>query len=132
MQAQLVTAPCHIPRRVGGHSGTSHHSSPACKFARDAAIAKQDGFGLGGEQPGEHRRSALVEAMEHGVLLGADVVGQANWALARDGGIAAAFAFVAALLALGIMMRLLKSVSYTPYVIYRVILGCVLLVIAYT
>jgi undecaprenyl-diphosphatase len=30
------------------------------------------------------------------------------------------------------MMRLLRSVSFTPYVIYRVILGVVLLVIAYS
>jgi undecaprenyl-diphosphatase len=30
------------------------------------------------------------------------------------------------------MMRLLKTISYTPYVIYRVILGVVLLVIAYS
>jgi undecaprenyl-diphosphatase len=29
------------------------------------------------------------------------------------------------------MMRLLRSVSFTPYVIYRVILGIVLLGIAY-
>jgi undecaprenyl-diphosphatase len=50
----------------------------------------------------------------------------------RDGAIAAAMAFVAALFALTFMMRLLRSVSFTPYVIYRVILGIVLLVIAYT
>jgi undecaprenyl-diphosphatase len=30
------------------------------------------------------------------------------------------------------MMRLLRSVSYTPYVIYRIALGVVLLWIAYT
>jgi undecaprenyl-diphosphatase len=29
------------------------------------------------------------------------------------------------------MMRLLRSVSFTPYVVYRVILGIVLLAIAY-
>ena len=56
---------------------------------------------------------------------------QADLALARDAAIAAAFAFVAALLALGVMMRLLPSVSFTPYVIYRVVLGVVLLWIAY-
>ncbi len=67
-----------------------------------------------------------------GVLLGADVVGDADWALARAGLIAAAFAFVAAFAALAIMMRLLRSVSFTPYVIYRVILGLILLWIAYT
>ena len=50
----------------------------------------------------------------------------------RDCAIAAALAFVSALLALQLMMRLLKSVSFTPYVIYRVILGAILLVVAYT
>jgi undecaprenyl-diphosphatase len=38
---------------------------------------------------------------------------------------------LAALAALTLMMRLLRSVSFTPYVIYRVILGLVLLSIAY-
>ncbi|MEJ5219481.1 undecaprenyl-diphosphate phosphatase [Cognatishimia sp. D5M38] len=50
----------------------------------------------------------------------------------RDCAIAAALAFISALLALQLMMRLLKSVSFTPYVIYRVILGAILLVFAYT
>jgi undecaprenyl-diphosphatase len=67
-----------------------------------------------------------------GVLLGGDVIASANMQLARDASIAAVFAFVAALLALTIMMRLLRTVSFTPYVIYRVILGVVLLWIAYT
>ncbi len=66
------------------------------------------------------------------VLLGADVVDHADWALARDGGIAAAFAFVAALLALKLMMKLLKSVDFTPYVIYRVVFGLFLLWWAYS
>ena len=67
-----------------------------------------------------------------GAVLGVDVIGQANWALARDGLIAAVFAFRCALLALRLMMRLLRSISFTPYVIYRVILGLVLLVYAYS
>ena len=67
-----------------------------------------------------------------GVLLGADVIGDADWTVARAGLIAAAFAFVAALAALALMMRLLRSVSFTPYVIYRIILGLILLGIAYT
>lgn len=67
-----------------------------------------------------------------GVLLGGEVAATANWQAAKDGAIAAALAFVAALLALTLMMRLLRSVSYTPYVVYRVILGAVLLWIAYT
>jgi undecaprenyl-diphosphatase len=67
-----------------------------------------------------------------GVLLAGDAVANADMALLRDASIAAAFAFVAALLALTVMMRLLRSVSFTPYVIYRVILGVILLWIAYT
>jgi len=45
--------------------------------------------------------------------------------------IAAAFSFIAAYLALALMMRLLSRVSFTPYVIYRIILGVVLLAIVY-
>ena len=67
-----------------------------------------------------------------GVLLGAEVAANADLAMARDAGIAAIFAFASALLALGLMMRLLRSVSFTPYVVYRVVLGVVLLVYAYS
>jgi undecaprenyl-diphosphatase len=75
---------------------------------------------------------SIPTILASGVLLGADVVGQADFAMLRDGAIGAAFAFVAAYAALSLMMRFLKVYSYTPYVIYRVILGAVLLVIAYT
>ncbi|UZD90773.1 undecaprenyl-diphosphate phosphatase [Cognatishimia activa] len=51
---------------------------------------------------------------------------------ARDALIATGLAFLSALLALKIMMRLLQSVSFTPYVIYRIALGAILLFIAYT
>lgn len=67
-----------------------------------------------------------------GVLLGAEVLVTADVSAARDGAIAAVFSFLAALLALSLMMRMLRSVSFTPYVIYRVILGVVLLWIAYS
>lgn len=67
-----------------------------------------------------------------GVLLGTEVAVKADGAAFRDGALAAAFAFVSALLALTLMMRLLRSVSFTPYVVYRVILGIGLLVIAYS
>jgi len=66
------------------------------------------------------------------VFLGAEVIVTADAAVARDGAIAAVFAFVAALIALTLMMRLLRSVSFTPYVIYRVILGVILLWVAYS
>lgn len=67
-----------------------------------------------------------------GTLLGVEVAATANAQAARDGAIAAGFAFVAAMLALTLMMRLLRSVSYTPYVVYRIGLGLILLVIAYS
>lgn len=65
-------------------------------------------------------------------LLGLDVIKTADGAAARNGAIAAVFSFLAALLALSLMMRLLKTVSFTPYVIYRFILGAILLYVAYT
>lgn len=50
----------------------------------------------------------------------------------RDAGIVIVFSFLAALAALALMMRLLRSVSFTPYVIYRVIFGIVLLYLGYS
>lgn len=66
-----------------------------------------------------------------GLLVGGKVIATADAAVLRDGAIAAVFSFFAALLVLTLMMRLLRSVSFTPYVVYRVVLGLVLLVIAY-
>ncbi|MEM6728920.1 MAG: undecaprenyl-diphosphate phosphatase [Pseudomonadota bacterium] len=43
----------------------------------------------------------------------------------------AALSCLAAFAALALMMRLLKSVSFTPYVLYRVVLGSVLLALVY-
>lgn len=66
-----------------------------------------------------------------GALLGAEVVMSADAAMARDGALAALFSFFAAILSLTVMMRLLSSISFTPYVIYRVLLGLLLLWFAY-
>jgi undecaprenyl-diphosphatase len=65
-------------------------------------------------------------------LLGLDVIATADAGALRDISIVIAMSFIAALCALTLMMRLLRSVSYTPYVIYRIALGVVLLWIAYT
>ncbi|MFN6979628.1 MAG: undecaprenyl-diphosphate phosphatase, partial [Gemmobacter sp.] len=51
-------------------------------------------------------------------------------AFMTDLGIAAVLAFLAAWGALALMMRFLAAVSFTPYVVYRVALGALLLVIA--
>ncbi len=74
---------------------------------------------------------SIPTILASGVLLGAEVAVTANATAARDGAIAAGFSCVAALLALSLMMRLLRSVSYTPYVVYRTVLGIILLIIAY-
>ncbi len=67
-----------------------------------------------------------------GALLSLDVIGTADAGALRDIGIVVAMSFAAALAALTLMMRLLRAVSYTPYVIYRLGLGTILLWIAYT
>lgn len=74
---------------------------------------------------------SIPTIMASGTLLGLEVAATANAQAARDGAIAAVFAFVSALLALKLMMLFLRSTSFTPYVIYRVILGLILLGIAY-
>jgi undecaprenyl-diphosphatase len=75
---------------------------------------------------------SIPTILASGVLLGSEVAFSMDQAAARDGAIAAAISFVAALAALSLMMRLLRSVSFTPYVVYRVILGMILLFVAYT
>lgn len=89
---------------------------------------------LGYDRVGAARLSMLMSIptiLASGLLLGGEVVLEADLAMARDGAIAASFAFVAALIALAVMMRLARSISFTPYVIYRVVLGVILLAIAY-
>lgn len=57
--------------------------------------------------------------------------GGASPALLLPVALAAILAFVAAYAALSLMMRFLDRVSFTPYVVYRLVLGAALLVIAY-
>jgi undecaprenyl-diphosphatase len=74
---------------------------------------------------------SIPTILASGALLSIDVIGQADGALLRDAAIGAVMAFIAALTALSLMMRLLRSVSFTPYVIYRLLLGATLLIWAY-
>ncbi|MEL6958430.1 MAG: undecaprenyl-diphosphate phosphatase [Pseudomonadota bacterium] len=104
--------------------GTSR-SGITITAARQLGYKREDGAKLA-------MLMSIPTIIASGTLLGAEVIATANIAAARDGAIAAVLAFVAALAALSLMMRLLRSVSFTPYVIYRVILGVILLVIAYT
>jgi len=75
---------------------------------------------------------SIPTILASGAVLMLDVVGEADWALATDGAIAALFSFLAALLALALMMRLLRSISFLPYVLYRIVLGLGLLAWAYS
>lgn len=54
-----------------------------------------------------------------------------NLQLGQDAAIAAGLSFVSAFVALALMMQFLQTVSFTPYVVYRLILGAVLLWTAY-
>ena len=74
---------------------------------------------------------SIPAILASGSYLAAETIAGANAVLLRDGAVAAAFSFLAALLALRFMMTLLRTVSFTPYVIYRILLGLLLLGIAY-
>ncbi len=75
---------------------------------------------------------SIPTILASGTVLGIEVLATADVEAARDGAIAAAMAFVSALAALAFMMRLLRNVSFTPYVVYRVILGAILLWLGYS
>ncbi len=74
---------------------------------------------------------SIPAILASGVYKGAELVFLGDPGLARDGIIAAVFAFLTALASLRVMMRMLLRVSFTPYVVYRVFLGLFLLWIAY-
>lgn len=75
---------------------------------------------------------SIPTILASGTYLAGESLAEADAGVWRDGAIAAVFAFFAALASLAFMMRLLVHVSFTPYVIYRIALGLVLLWIAYT
>jgi undecaprenyl-diphosphatase len=66
-----------------------------------------------------------------GILATKDLVDAGDQSLGLDAAIGAGLSFVAALLALSLMMRMLVTWSMTPFVIYRVALGVGLLIWIY-
>lgn len=64
-----------------------------------------------------------------GVLGGYDLYRAGNAQLTADALLGAALAFVTALAAIALLMNWLKRQTYTPFVVYRLILGVVLLVL---
>ena len=73
---------------------------------------------------------SIPTILASGTLTALDLIGGA--VPLRDTSIVAVFSFGAAFLALSLMMRLLNTLSYTPYAIYRVLLGLGLLTIGYS
>ncbi len=66
-----------------------------------------------------------------GVAAGLEVARQGHAIVAADAALSAALSFVVALLAIAALLKLLRRVSFTPFVIYRVLLGAGLLVWLY-
>ncbi|MEL6277421.1 MAG: undecaprenyl-diphosphate phosphatase [Pseudomonadota bacterium] len=60
-----------------------------------------------------------------------DLMEMDNVQMTQDAAIAALFSFISAYIALALMMRMLRTISFTPFVIYRLGLGTALLWIAY-
>lgn len=66
-----------------------------------------------------------------GILAGKDIYESGNPLLTTDALIGAGLSFVSALITIMLLMAFLKRASFTPFVIYRIILGIVLLVFGY-
>lgn len=65
------------------------------------------------------------------VLVGGDLLRLGDLRVGLDALIAAGLAFVAALLAIALMMAWLRRASFTPFAVYRVVLGAILLWMIY-
>ena len=74
---------------------------------------------------------AIPTILAAGALGTKDIIESGNAQLGVDAIIAAVLSFIAALIAIKLFMRWIASASMTPFVIYRLILGVVLLAIAY-
>ncbi len=75
---------------------------------------------------------SIPTILASGALLSAEVISSDNPRLVKDFIIAAIFSFSAALLSIRFMMYFLNSYTFTPYVLYRILFGVILLSIAYS
>ncbi|MFW5833099.1 MAG: undecaprenyl-diphosphate phosphatase [Pseudomonadota bacterium] len=66
-----------------------------------------------------------------GALMAKDLYELGELAVTRDAALGAILAFVSAFAAIIVMMRWLRTASFTPFVVYRLVLGVVLLGVAY-
>ncbi len=74
---------------------------------------------------------AIPVIVAAGTLAGLDLVKAGNAQLTQAVFLSAALAFVAAFVAIIAMMGWLKRANFTPFVIYRIVLGAVLLTLVY-
>ncbi|GAB6052711.1 undecaprenyl-diphosphate phosphatase [Magnetospira thiophila] len=89
---------------------------------------------LGMERPDAARFSMLISLptiLGAGVLEGKDLIESGNAQLSLDVLLAVGFTFGSALLAIWGLMAWLQRATFTPFVIYRILLGVVLLAVAY-
>jgi undecaprenyl-diphosphatase len=70
---------------------------------------------------------AVPAILAAATLAGLDLYRMGDLRLGLSAGLAAVFAFAAALAAIAAMMNWLKKASFTPFVIYRILLGALLL-----
>lgn len=90
--------------------------------------------GLGFERPDAARFSMLLSMpaiLGAGVLKGVELYQSGDAALTASALIAAGLALISALIAIWAMMAWLRRSTFTPFVVYRVLLGGFLLAVAY-
>lgn len=75
---------------------------------------------------------AIVAISGAGVLSGLDLWQSGDAALGLDAALAAFLSFLTALAAIALMMKWLEKSTFTPFAIYRVILGVILLGLIYS
>lgn len=88
----------------------------------------------GFERPDAARFSMLLSipaVLGAGILKGRVLLEDGHPELGLDAAVAAGLAFVTALIAIAVMMAWLRRASFTPFVIYRLLLGAALLALAY-
>jgi undecaprenyl-diphosphatase len=89
---------------------------------------------IGMERPDAARFSLLLSIptiIAAGTLSGIDIYQSGNAQLAADAFVAAGLAFIFALIAIALMMAWLRRASFTPFVVYRILLGGFLLAVVY-
>ena len=90
---------------------------------------------LGYERSDAARFSMLLSIpaiLGAGILFGIDLYQSGDAKIQADAIVAAVLSLVSALIAIVLMMAWLRRASFTPFVIYRVLLGGVLLYLVYT